>query len=190
MCPMIQNALRQSRQYLQDIVRPGDHVIDATAGNGHDTLFLAQLVGETGQVLAFDIQQQAITSTEKRLQEAGVSSWCQVILDSHANLETYIESPIRAVVFNLGYLPGAEHEVTTKSTSTWQAIETALEWLVPGGRIVLVIYHGHASGKLERQELLDRVSTLPQEEVQVLHSAFLNQKNSPPELLVIEKKSR
>lgn len=190
MCLMIQNALHQSKQYLKEIVRPGDRVIDATAGNGHDTLFLAKLVGETGQVLAFDIQEQAIASTKKRLQEADVISWCQVILDSHANLEKYIESPIRAVVFNLGYLPGAEHEVTTESTSTWQAIETALKWLEPGGRIVIVIYHGHVSGKLERQALLNQVSTLPQEEVQVFHSAFLNQKNSPPELLVIEKKSR
>lgn len=190
MCSMIHNALRQSKQYLKDIVRPGDHVIDATAGNGHDTLFLAQLVGETGKVIAFDVQQQAITSTEKRLQEAGVNRWCQVILDSHANLENYIESPIRAVVFNLGYLPGAEHEVTTESTSTWKAIEAALKWLEPAGRIVVVIYHGHTSGKLERQALLNQVSNLSQDDYQVLHSAFLNQKNAPPELLVIEKKSR
>ncbi|MBM7706914.1 ubiquinone/menaquinone biosynthesis C-methylase UbiE [Chryseomicrobium aureum] len=185
---MLQNALNQSKIYLKEIIEPGDVVVDATAGNGHDTLFLAKLVTPSGKVVAFDIQQTAVESTKQRLSSAGVEH-AEVILAGHERMEEFISQDVRAVVFNLGYLPGADHTVTTESSKTIQAIEAALRLLVVKGRIVLVIYHGHQTGKIERSAVLDFVATLPQEQYQVLHSAFLNQQNSPPELVVIERKN-
>ncbi|WP_342528798.1 class I SAM-dependent methyltransferase [Chryseomicrobium sp. FSL W7-1435] len=184
---MLQNALHQSKSYLKEIIQPGDVVVDATAGNGHDTLFLAKLVSESGRVFAFDIQTEAIQATQARLQQAGITN-AELVLAGHERMAEFVPQNVRAVVFNLGYLPGADHSVTTESTKTIQAIEAALELLLPEGRIVVVIYHGHESGKIERAQLLEFVSGLSQDRFQVLHSAFLNQQNSPPELVVIEKK--
>lgn len=187
---MLQNALNQAKLYLKEVVNEGDHVVDATAGNGHDTLFLAKLVGEYGRVTAFDIQQQAIDATRDRLENEQMRQRVQLIHGSHSEMEIHVPDPIKAAVFNLGYLPGADHTITTNSDSTWSAIQAALSLLVVGGRVVIVIYHGHDTGKRERQSVLSNVATLSQEYFQVLHTAFLNQQNCPPELVVIEKKKQ
>lgn len=187
---MIQQALQQAKLYISEIVRPGDTVVDATAGNGHDTLFLAKAVGENGKVYAFDVQEQAIHITRERLVKAEESTQVELYLMSHQHLEQVVATPIQAAMFNLGYLPGADHEITTHATSTWQAIQSCLELLSAGGRVIVVLYHGHPSGKLERTYILDQAALLAQEQYQVLHSAFLNQQNSPPEFLVIEKKKQ
>lgn len=187
---MLKNALHQAKFYINEIVQPGDHVVDATAGNGHDTLFLAKLVGEDGRVTAFDIQQAAIDATHLRLEREQALNQVILHLGSHADILHVVQQPIRAAMFNLGYLPGADHTITTTGASTLVAIEGTLELLVPGGRTAIVLYHGHESGKQERERVLDYVSILPQDQFQVLHTAFLNQQNSPPELVVIEKKKQ
>lgn len=185
---MLQNALNQAKSYIKEIVLSGDHVVDATAGNGHDTLFLARLVGENGKVTAFDIQAAAIESTRERLEREQAIHQVTLYHGSHADISSVVTLPIRAAMFNLGYLPGADHSITTTSDSTWTAVLGTLDLLLPGGRTVIVLYHGHESGKRERESVLQQVADLPQEQFQVLHTAFLNQQNSPPELVVIEKK--
>lgn len=183
----LQRVLQYAQFLLKETVETGDIVVDATAGNGYDTTFLAQLVGENGHVYAFDVQQQAIEATNKRLTEAGMADRVSAILDGHENVAQYVQKPISAAIFNLGYLPGSEHQIITKPNTTLQAIESLLNLLKVGGMIVLVIYYGHEGGKEERDQVIEYVSSLPQKKVHVLRYEFINQKNDPPFVIALEK---
>ena len=135
----------------------GDIVIDATMGNGHDTLFLAQRVGKTGHVYAFDLQQQAIEQTRGRLERHGVADRVTLFRNSHAEmamaLPPGIAGNVAAVVFNLGYLPGGEKSVTTTAGSTLTALDASLALLRPGGLISLLVYVGHPGGMDEDEAI-------------------------------------
>lgn len=183
----LKRVLPYAKELLQDAIEEGDIVVDATAGNGHDTLYLASLVGEQGHVFAFDVQKEAIESTSERLSNADVRDRVSLILDSHGNVEKYVKKEISAAVFNLGYLPGSNHEVITRGSSTIQAITSLLSLLKVGGIIVLVVYHGHEGGKQEKDEIISFVQQLPQSFVHVLCYQFLNQENDPPFIIAIEK---
>ncbi|RIJ63411.1 MULTISPECIES: class I SAM-dependent methyltransferase [unclassified Rummeliibacillus] len=183
----LQRVLQYAQFLLKETVETGDIVVDATAGNGYDTTFLAQLVGENGHVFAFDVQQQAIESTNKRLTEVGMANRVSTILDGHENVAQYVQQPISAAIFNLGYLPGSEHQIITKPNTTLQAIESLLKLLKVGGMIVLVVYYGHEGGKEERDQVIEYVSNLPQKKVHVLRYEFINQKNDPPFIIALEK---
>ena len=181
----LQRVLPFSKELLKQVVAPGDVVIDATAGNGHDTLFLSELVGPAGRVIAFDIQEKAIESTRERVKG---HSQVELVLGSHSDLDRYADCPVSAVVFNLGYLPKGDHSVITKPDSTLEAIRKSLGVLKMGGLVLLAIYHGHEGGSEERDAVLSFVSGLPQKDYDVLRYGFINQKNSPPFLVAIEKK--
>ncbi|HEY4532255.1 MAG TPA: class I SAM-dependent methyltransferase [Kurthia sp.] len=183
----LERVIQYAQTLLTQTVNAGDVVVDATAGNGHDTAFLAELVGEEGKVFAFDVQQQAIDSTTKRLVDVGVADRCEVILDGHENVAKYVLSDVKAAIFNLGYLPGAEHSIITKPSTTVTAIEALVQKLNIGGMIVLVIYHGHEGGKEERDRVIEYVSSLPQKFIHVLRYEFINQKNNPPFIIALEK---
>lgn len=170
---------------LKKTISTGDTVVDATAGNGHDTLFLAQLVGSTGHVYAFDIQKEAIDATLLRLGE--LQNHATVFQTGHESISHYVTKEISAAIFNLGYLPGSDHSIITRPKTTIEAIEGCLNLLKVGGLIVLVVYHGHEGGNLERDDLLNYVKTLSQSNFQVLKYEFINQKNNPPFVLAIEK---
>lgn len=132
---------------LRGAVQTGDLVIDATAGNGHDTVFLAECVGEDGRVLAFDVQQAAIRSASERVAAAGFSSRVEFHLKSHAAMASHAEpGSVAAVMFNLGYLPGEDHRLTTGSAETLMALVAAAIVLKPGGVISIVCYPGHEAG--------------------------------------------
>ncbi|QHS23085.1 methyltransferase domain-containing protein [Virgibacillus sp. MSP4-1] len=188
---MVKQALQFSHELLKESVEKGDIVVDATAGNGNDTLFLANLVGETGHVLAFDIQEQAIQNTRHCLQEHHIEH-ATLIHDSHSqldrHLETHMHKNIGGAIFNLGYLPGSDKSVITIPESTISAIHQLLEHLKKGKLIVLVVYYGHQGGDKEKEELLKMVKQLDQKKFSVLEYSFINQKNNPPFLLAIEKR--
>ncbi len=170
---MLMRALEFSHQLLAEIVEVGDIVVDGTMGNGHDTLFLRQLVGETGEVFAFDIQKEALVSTKKRLKEAAISfENVHLILDSHENIQNYLQKPLKGAIFNLGLA----------------SLKTLLPLLEKKGRLVLVLYYGHPGGEEEKEAVLDFSSSLNQKEFTVASYQFLNQVHQPPILLVIEKK--
>ena len=183
--------LRSARYLAADILRqavaPGDTVVDATMGNGHDTLFLCQLVGERGRVYAFDVQQQAVESTQKRLQEAGVLSRAALFCLGHEHMAEKVEGPVAAVVFNLGWLPGGDHSVTTHWETTKKAVESALSLLKPLGVLVICAYPGHAEGDRERSALIDFLSALPPQRFNVLHQKFLNAGPGAPECFTVQK---
>jgi len=132
---------------IRRIVKPGDVVIDATAGNGHDTQLLASLVGASGHTIAIDIQRSAIESTSSRLERAGLIA--DLRLADHAIELNSIKSAglkVKAVMFNLGYLPGSDKQITTGATSTRAAVHAASEMLMPGGAVTIIAYRGHAGG--------------------------------------------
>lgn len=186
---MLQTALHYSHTLLKEIVQPGDHVIDATMGNGNDTLFLAGLVGELGQVYAFDIQEQALTKTQEKLGDFITRS--SLFLAGHETIETTIAEtqPIKAAIFNLGYLPSSNKQIITLPETTKQAMEAILKRLTVNGRMILVIYYGHEGGAEEKNAVLDYCANLPQENYSVLTYQFINQKNNPPLLVCVEKKA-
>ena len=174
--------LQMAHAFLEEVVTDEDIVVDATMGNGHDTLFLARLAKK---VYAFDIQEQAIEQTTKRLAEAKLDN-VELLLTGHENVDQYVES-IKAAIFNLGYLPSADKSVITQPHTTIQALEKLCQRLVIGGRIAVMIYYGHAGGDVERDAVLDFVSQLPQQEFTVALYKTINQINQPPFLVMIEK---
>ncbi|WP_156646112.1 tRNA (mnm(5)s(2)U34)-methyltransferase [Lentibacillus sp. JNUCC-1] len=189
---MIKGILQYAHTLLEESLQPGDTAIDATCGNGHDTLFLCQTVGANGHVYAFDIQEQAITNTAQRLAAAHQTN-ATIIQDSHANFVNHIPvdrlNRIGGAIFNLGYLPGSDKSVVTKGESTILALEGILEHLKPGGTIVLVVYHGHSGGKTEKDALMHYVRSIDQQICNVLYYGFVNQKNNPPFILALHKKA-
>src|SRR5690554_1830257 len=119
---IIRNSLEQSHDIIRSVVREGDIVVDATAGNGYDTVFLANLVGKEGKVFSFDIQEEAIIRTKQNLEKNKLCDRVVLINDSHASLDKYIDTTIKAAMFNLGYLPGGDHTISTKPDSTIAAL--------------------------------------------------------------------
>lgn len=184
--------LQFSHQLVKSRVQPGDTAIDATAGNGHDTLFLAQQVGPKGTVLSYDIQESAINSTRRRLSEADLLSRVRLIHRGHETMETELapDRYIKAVMFNTGYLPGGDHTIITEAPRTLQALTAACHYLLPKGIITIVAYHGHPGGKEELANLVQYLQQLDQQEFDVLQYGFINQHNEPPLLFAVEKKLR
>ena len=185
---MIQNAQKFSHSMLQECIKPGDCVIDATMGNGNDTIFLSKLVQAEGKVFAFDIQEAALIRTNEKIQELDTKENIHLICDSHANLSTYVQQPIQAAIFNLGYLPGSDKKIITTPSSTLEAIQILLDRLEKKGKIIIVSYYGHDGGVEEKNSVEGLISTLPQKEWSVLKYQFINQINCPPICYVIEKK--
>ncbi|MGK9332954.1 class I SAM-dependent methyltransferase [Melissococcus plutonius] len=187
---MLETALQYSHFLLNEIICPGDHVVDATMGNDNDTLFLAKLVGDKGKVYAFDIQKQALERTRQRLIENQVIQCTELFQQGHETIEQVlpIETTLSAAIFNLGYLPKSDKEIVTLPETTIQAIEQLLIRLKSKGRLLLVIYYGHSGGQEELKAVSYYCQQLPQEQFNVLSYQFINQKNQPPILFCIEKK--
>ena len=174
--------------FLDKIVQKGDVVIDATMGNGYDTIYLGNLVGENGKVYAFDVQEEAIKSTKKKVERDNMTDRVELILDGHQNLDKYVKEEVSCVVFNLGYLPRAKHVVITKPDTTLEAIKKSLKLLKPNGIISIAAYIGHEGGLEEKNYICEYLDNLNQNEYNVLHMQFTNQINNPPQLILIEKK--
>lgn len=155
--------------------------IDATAGTGKDTVFLAKLVGERGRVISMDIQEMAIEQTKKRLLKERLSNRAEVVLDSHVHMDKYAKKDrVSLIMFNLGYLPGGDHSLSTKADTTIEALEKGLNLLHEGGMISLLIYSGGDSGFEEKNQVLAWLRELPDDKYTVLVEAFYNKPNYPP----------
>ena len=187
----MQSVLEFAQTSMKAVLREGDITIDATLGNGYDALFLAQCVGQRGRVHGFDIQEQALAASEQRLTEAGVWPRVQLHLAGHETLASALppeaHGNVRVVAFNLGYLPGGDKTLTTQASTSVAALKSALQVLTPGGLISVVLYSGHAGAQAECDAVLEWASSLPQKQVEVLRYCFVNQKNSPPFLLLLQR---
>ena len=174
--------------FIELQVRPGDHCIDATMGNGHDTELLCRLAGAGGQALAFDIQKTALWNTAKRLQESGAPDNYRLILDSHSHMEQYADADsISCITFNFGYLPGGDHALATRPATSIPAIEQGLTLLKKGGLMSLCIYSGGDSGFEERDALLSYLKELDPKKYLVILSSYYNRPKHPPIPVLVRK---
>ena len=173
---------------LRDIIREGDTVIDATAGNGHDTRFLAECVGATGKVIGYDIQEAAITSTRQCLADAGYLERVELHQLSHRRMADHAEpASVSAIMFNLGYLPGEDHQRTTEADETLAALEIATTLIQPGGSLSIICYPGHAEGAVEAKAVEAWITSQTQSRWRVAKYAMLGTKNPAPFLLLSTK---
>ena len=191
--------LEMAHWMLKDIIKTNDVVVDATMGNGYDTQFLAEL---GANVYAFDVQEEALNATEKRLDDAGIKNQIfeknlsnlltepsvNLVLSGHEKLSEYVKEPIKAAIFNLGHLPKTDKSVVTKADTTLTALDALTNQLVVGGRIAIMIYYGHEGGMEEKDAVIKWTSSLPQKDWEVTSYAPLNQIHTPPILVLIEKR--
>lgn len=189
------NDFRSARFWAAELIESalfeGARAVDATLGNGHDTLWLCGLVGETGHVYGFDVQAEAVERSRARLAEAGVENRAALILDGHQNMRSYVDAQSADVVmFNLGWLPGAAHGVTTQTATTLQAVNAALEVLKEEGLLTICVYPGHEEGAREREALLDWAKNLDEREYDTMLRCYLNQSGDPPLLIAVKKNKR
>jgi len=181
------NALGLSHHWISMAVKPGDFVIDATAGRGRDTLFLSQLVGKEGKVLAFDIQKEAVESTEALLKENDVAN-AQVLLACHSTMDQWAtEESVSAVMFNFGWLPGGNHNLHSHAETSVKAVNQALKLLKVGGIATLCIYYGKETGYEEKEALLRHTEKLDPKRFSVLYQSFINRTGESPLCILIRK---
>jgi predicted O-methyltransferase YrrM len=163
-----------------------------TAGNGHDTLFLANLIGESGHVFSFDVQEQAVKRTRERLDQANVANRVSLYHAGHEQAAELIPADyhgnLSAAIFNLGYLPQSDKTIVTKPDTTINAVQQLFDMAKPGGVIILVIYHGHEESAAEREAVVSFAETLNQKQAQAIRYEFINKANNPPFIVAIEKR--
>ncbi len=184
---------RLAHDLISETVESGDVVIDATVGNGHDTLFLAELVGPDGRVIGFDIQQQALNDTLSRLEQIGFAQRAKLLNISHEQLLEGISQAFggrcaRAIMFNLCYLPGGDKQLTTRAESSLQAMRQALELLCEDAILSVIAYPGHPAGLEEATEIRRFMQTLQppyRSELYIVEHT----RRPAPQLWVVRKKS-
>lgn len=174
------------RGILKPLIYPGAIALDLTAGLGRDTLFLAENVGEAGQVHSFDVQDIALDETRKLLIEHHLEKRVHLHAMSHAQLLEKVQSPVQVAMFNLGYLPGHDQEIITQASSTIRALESVLSILRTGGVIAITVYRGHDGGN-EAQALEEFLRRLPRRAYCVLRGDYMNQGESAPYWILVQK---
>lgn len=193
MFPLFQSHLDLAHQYWKKLVIPGDLVIDATCGNGHDTLFLATLaLNETqGSLYTLDIQPEALEKAKERLQAhipLSYFSRIHFIPGCHSTFPApLLPESVKLIVYNLGYLPGGNKTLTTQSNTTLESLQNALPLLAPQGVISIMCYPGHPEGKVEEVKIIEYLSTLDRWEWNCCHHRWIN-KQDAPSLLLLQKR--
>lgn len=176
--------------FIEDHVQPGEICIDATMGNGNDTLMLCELAGKEGEVLAFDIQGQAVEATKSLLEKHQVTTNYRLIMDGHENMDCYIQNnTVDVICFNFGYLPGGDHKIATNAKTSLIAIDKGLNLLKPGGMMSLCVYSGGDTGFEEKNCILDYLKKLPAKKYTVIVNQYFNRENNPPIPIFIFKVS-
>lgn len=181
--PIFNSHLDLAHQYWKRLLHDQDWAIDATCGNGHDTLFLSQICAG---VIGIDIQETAIKNTQNLLTEHNVSNF-YLFFQSHQNFpQIAFENPIRLIVYNLGYLPGGQKTLTTVVDSTIESVKNGLDLIMPGGCISITCYPGHPEGKREEARLKSFLATLDSHKWSVCFHEWSN-RNQSPSLFIIQK---
>lgn len=173
------NTLNLAHNWMKAHIGEGAFCIDATAGRGFDTAFLCELVGKSGRVLAFDIQEEAVTSTRALLDEKGLEA--EIYLESHTLMKNYAKAQsVDGIMFNFGYLPGGDHGICTRKEDSIKAVEVGLELLKKQGVMALCIYHGGDTGFEEKEAIMSYLKTVDSKKYTVIVSEFFNRPNFPP----------
>jgi ubiquinone/menaquinone biosynthesis C-methylase UbiE len=186
----LRGAVALSHFFLRERVKPGDTVVDATCGNGRDTLLLARLVGPTGWVWAFDVQAEALEATRTLVAGEGLINRVEIVQAGHERLAEFVREPLAAVVFNLGYLPGGDKQQVTRPENTVTALQQAAGLLSPRGMITVCIYTGHPGAPEEGEAVENWAATLAPEQFNVWRSRQVNRPGTAPYLVLVEKIGR
>ena len=173
--------LEFSKKIIKNKIQNNDVCIDMTCGRGNDTHYLAPLCDK---VLSFDIQEEAIKSAKELNSEYKNIIY---INDSHANVDKYVNEKIGIVIYNLGYLPKGDHNITTHLEEVIISLDKVLKLLRKNGVIIITLYPGHEEGLRESVGLSNYLMKLNQKEYEVLKYEFVNQIHNPPYLYIIEK---
>ena len=181
------NLLEVEKNFLIPHIKKGGVAVDFTMGNGHDTLWLSNAVGEEGKVYAFDIQPQALVSSKKLLTESGAFENYTLILDSHSNVKDYVKEKICIGMFNLGFLPGGDKSITTKRDTTMIAIRAAIDLLDADGALLIAVYPGHEEGTIEGNLIDEELSKLNRKELCACKFKIVNSPTSPFFFLIERK---
>lgn len=189
---IIRSVLEFAHRLVSRTLEVGDLAVDATVGNGHDTLFLARQVGPEGQVVGFDVQSEAIEATRRRVQSEMSEAALRLVHSGHENMPEHLDESdhgtVGGVMFNLGYLPGGDHSFTTTPETTRQALDHSAPLIRSGGIITIVAYPGHEGGTRETEMVEKWTSSLPQHTFRALSYQFVNQASDPPRLFAVEKR--
>lgn len=180
-------AVPLSHLILCSLIKEGDIAVDATCGNGKDSIMLASLVGETGKVFSFDIQKCAIENASVLALESGYIDRIEFINDGHENMDCHVKSLAKGIVFNLGYLPGGDKSIITRIDSTLSALDTSIKLLADNGVISICMYTGHENGDSESIEVETFVSNLSPYQYNVWKSFQLNRSEKAPYNVYIQK---
>jgi len=189
-----------SHLLAREILEPADLAVDLTAGKGRDTCMLAEAVGSTGRVVAFDIQLEALAAARQNLAVTGclvtdrpadqllpAAAGVYLVHACHTALEHLVRGPVKVVMANLGYLPGGDQEIVTSAETTVAALEQALRLLTKGGRLLVTVYPGHPGGAQEGEAVQQLFTRLSSADWQVLQVVVANH-TVAPYLLAVEKK--
>jgi len=180
--------LELQKHFILSHLSEGDTAVDFTMGNGNDTEFLSSTVGANGKVYAFDIQPPAVENTRLLLRERNCPENYTLILDSHHNAKNYIKEPIKAGMFNLGYMPrSGNRRLTTVRETTIPAVTDALDMLADDGILLIAIYPGHAEGEAEGEEIQAMFSTLDRFKICTSTFKIINSPASPYFILAEKK---
>ena len=179
------------KKFILEHLREGDVAVDFTMGNGHDTVFLSKTVGESAKVYAFDIQPDALASTEQNLIESSCPFNWHLVCASHDRADEYVKEPIKAGMFNLGYLPGANRkQLTTKRETTLPAVRKAIGMLGEDAVLCVAVYPGHEEGRLEGLELIKYFESLSRFEYGITEIRMVNSPESPFVVLIETKEKK
>ncbi|QYY35911.1 class I SAM-dependent methyltransferase [Ruficoccus sp. ZRK36] len=190
--PMPLSMTAMAQKMIAEVIEPGDIAIDATVGNGLDTFFLADRVGPDGHVIGFDIQEMAHHRTNLMLGEAGLLTRVRLVRTGHENMDDHMpgnwQGHIKAVMFNLGYLPRGDKSIITRPETTVPALESAANCLCAGGRMSIVIYPGHEGGADEAAKVMEWADTLDKMEFESELIASPKASDNAPRLLVVTRR--
>ena len=175
-------------ELVESALYPGARAVDATMGNGHDALWLCRLVGERGRVYAFDVQPEAVERTRALLEREGVAERAILHCMGHEHMAEVVTEPVDAIVFNLGWLPGFEHGITTRVETTLRAVDAALSILAPEGLLTVCVYPGHAEGMRELEALTEWAKALDDRKFDAVSRGYENIRLRPPRLFMVAKK--
>lgn len=188
------NDFRSARYWAEALIAPalypGARAVDATMGNGGDTCRLCDLVGEAGRVYAFDIQPEAVARTRAALEARGLVDRATLFCVGHERMAEFVTEPVDAVVFNLGWLPGARHGVTTRVETTLRAVDAALSLIKPDGLMTVCVYPGHDEGARELIALNAWAAALDPRSFDAMIKRYVNQPNDPPQLIAVRRVRR
>ncbi len=184
--PLFQSHLDLAHHYWKGLLQSGDWAIDATCGNGQDTLVLAEMLlnKARSEVIAIDIQEEAIRRTQELLSPLLLPK-VQLFQQSHVNFPSLANAvPVKLVVYNLGYLPRGNKQFTTQTPTTLQSVQKALSLIISGGAVSITCYPGHPEGASEEKALLELVGQLSPSDWNVCYHTFPNRRAAPSLLLI------